>query len=94
MDALVSFYVLCIVSPQQYCYFSKLLSSFPTVRTSACLLVIEIIFTMKIKYGSKIHIAVLSKGSVNTGFSEQGATVTLWQVLEMYQVDTSTLLLP
>lgn len=46
---------------------------------------------MKIKYGSKIHTDV-SKGFVNTGFSEQGTIVTLWQVLETYQVDISTLL--
>lgn len=47
---------------------------------------------MKIKFGSKIHIDVC-KGFVNTGFSEQGTTVTLWQVLKTYQVDASTLLL-
>lgn len=46
---------------------------------------------MKIKYGSKIHTDA-SKGFVNTGFSEQETTVTLWQVLETYQVDASTLL--
>lgn len=38
---------------------------------------------MKIKHECKLHIDV---SKVNSMFSEQGATVTLWQVLKSYQV--------